>query len=382
MKLVTLKIEFVQFPSNDWSYKMRLTTSWASIVTTLFFVIAYSSAVFGRLIVVQQPFSYDYHSYLVIINALGDMSFSEMTFNNTFFPYVTTNGLGEFEFGFSLLVRLVMLLSGDAETAFAIIAALSVGLRVYTMERLGVPRIWILVLNVFAITLLEANALRLGVSSSILLFGLYQILYSDRKSGYAMTGIAATFHFQVIIFMLPFLVFFIFSSWITRSKVRVAFFLFASSIVSFAIAQVIPVLTNEKVVAYVALGASGSSGLTFTSAFAAIFLIFSALALDERSLENRGVKFWAAIVLASVPSVILLMFLTDVAVIGDRAWQLAFLVLATFFFSRGAVIGNKIIPLVFLLALTFTSIINITVRYPLSNFFSPPFPHIEVARRF
>lgn len=374
--MATLKPRAVHLPSNGQSADMRLEASKTSRVTTLF-VILYSGAVFGRLMYIQPPFSYDYTSYLTVMDILSRLSFHEIIGNNLVFPYVWANGITPIEFGFAALVNVLTNFTDSAEIVYALIASASVGLRVYTMEALRVPRIFILVINIYAITLFESNAIRLGLASSIMLFGLYQFLQSRQVTGYVAVVISVFFHLQLVIFILPFITYFVFSKWITRSKIRIGFFLLASIIASFAFIQLVPALRNVKVVEYVTRAESTSSGLSITSVLAAAFLAFSAMVIRERAQSNKDTKLWSAIVLASAPSAVLLIFLTNVAVIGDRAWQLAFVVLATFFFSGWATDRQKQIPLVFLLALTLTSLVNITVRYPLSNFFSPPFPPIE-----
>lgn len=350
----------------------------ASLVVAIF-VVLYSCFVFVRLTYVQPPFSYDYENYLLIIDRLSNTSLSDMISSNFIFPYVIVQGIVPLEVGFSLLVVFVMKIFGSPEITFALIASASVGLRVYVMESLRVPRAVILVLNIFAITLLEANALRLGVASSISLFGLYQLRQSRTIIGGIAAGVAVSIHLQLVIFFLPFYIFFFLSRLITQSKRRIVFFLSFSILASLAFVQVIPFIANSKVEEYVARGSSGAAGLTITSVLAIAFLVFSTLAIRKNSLGKNDTKFWAAIVSASVPSVFLFTFLTNVAVIGDRAWQLSFLVLATFFFSNWASVSQKKIPLVLLLVLILTSTINVTVRYPLSNFWSPPFPRIETA---
>ena len=179
--------------------------------------------------------------------------------------------------------------------------------------------------------------------------------------------------------MVPFLVFYFFSSWIVRSKLRIGFVLIVFSIGAGGFTQLIPFLGNDKVGEYVSRGASGSAGLSVTSVLAILFVTLAALAIRKHDLGNKPTKFWAAILAAAAPSVVLLTFLTNIAVVGDRAWQVAFFILATFFFSDWASSFQKRITYAVLIAITAIIFTNVIIRYPLSNLIAPPFPSIETS---
>jgi len=346
-----------------------------------FYASFWAVVVFFRLLLAQPPFSFDYEVYIYIIERLNALSFSEILTTNMVFPYTVSEGIVPIEFGFSLLVKIFSSLGLDPKISFSLIASASVGLRVYTMRSLGVPFLWILMINIIAITLLEANALRLGIASSTLLFGFRQLLWSRKISAFFAMAISLTFHLQVIIFLAPFVLFYLFSGWINKSKLRLSLMLVGTSIAMVFVVQFLPMLANEKLQEYVARGTSGSSGITLTSLLAAFLLGSVAIALRTGRGLYRDSRFFSAILCASLPSAIMLVFLTNVAVIGDRAWQLAFLVLSTLFFTNWASVRSKRIPLYILAVLTLTVQVNVLARYPLSNFFSPPLPSIEYAGR-
>lgn len=344
----------------------------------LLFTIPWSTLVCLRLLFITEPFSFDYSAYLLILEDIGNLSFYELLNDNLVFPYVVTIGFTPIEFGFALLVKSISLLGFQPSVTFALIAAVSVGLRLYTMKSLGVPTLWILWLNVFAITLLEANALRLGVASSLLLFALRQLLWSRIVSGFIVIALALTVHLQTALFIAPFLLIYPFSNWMGRSRtfsILVLFGVVAATMISF---QLIELIENEKVQEYAERGASGSAGLSVTSILALIF--FTVVAFLRKGNTDRfyNSDFYSLIVTACVPSLLALLFLTNVAVIGDRAWQLAFMILSTFFFSQWTTPSSKRISFAILIILSLVMQINILIRYPLSNFFSPIFPSISL----
>lgn len=354
----------------------RWAVSKSSLIIFLITVI-YATFVYVRLYAAQLPFSFDYGVYLTIIDSLKELTFQEMMTEAFSFPYVVKDGIVPIEFGFSILLKYLTSLGLDAEIVFALIAAGSVALRVYTMEALGVPRPWILVLNIFAVTLLESNALRLGVASSVLLYGLYRLYISKKVSGGVALAVSTTFHMQVVIFILPFILFYVFLDWISRSRLRIFFTLAVSSIGVLLSLQFIPLIQNEKIAEYVSRGASGSAGISVVSMLSALFLFSAAMTIRREALKERNSKFWVSILSASLPALILLLFLTNIAVVGDRAWQLAYLIVATFFLSKFRSRDRTQFSYYVLIGLTFVMLTNVLVRYPLSDFFAPPFPSIE-----
>lgn len=341
------------------------------------FAIFFAGLSFLRLLFAEYPFSFDYPAYIFMIDNLSKLSFADITDKNLIFPYVLIQGIVPVELGFSLIAKTISLFEFSPEVTFAIIASASVGLRIYTMRALGVPVLWTIWINIFAITLLEANALRLGVASSMLLFGLYQIFRSRMILGYVAVFLSLTIHLQIVIFVIPFFLFHFIPRWSSQSKFNMTIVLAAACIATIIAFQFINIIENEKLQEYVERGASGSAGLTLTSLLAILLIIAIAAFIKNNESPYPDSKFFTTILAASVPSVLSLMLLTNVAVIGDRAWQLAFLVLSSFLFTRWTGKKSKMLLLSLVLILSLVMQINVLVRYPLSNFFSPPFPAIN-----
>lgn len=345
-------------------------------------VVLSSIMVFIRMLYPGESFSFDYNAYISIIKSHAALSYAEIVGSNLNFPYTLAIGIVPIEFGFSLLVKTISSFGFSPERTFAIVAAVSVGLRVYTMRSLGMPVFWILWINIFAITLLEANALRLGIATSVFLFGLLQLQRGRIFLGLLVLTTAPSLHLQVVIFIIPFLVFYFFPLRINRSKLRITVTLVATSLATVFAVQFLSMMSNEKVQEYLARGASGSAGVSVTSILSILLLVSAAIALRKSRESNASSNFFTAILLAFVPSLVLFVFLTNVAVIGDRAWQLGILVFVTFFFSTWARVSARALPLFILMLLTLVIQINVLIRYPLSNFFSPPFPPIDYPARY
>jgi hypothetical protein len=331
-------------------------------------------AVYSRMQSVDSNFSYDYSSYILMVGKIGELSFSEILGDQLLFPYIITGAFVPVEFGFGLLVKVISLTGASPATTLSILAALSVGLRVQVMQSLGIPLIFVLLINLYAITLFEANALRLGIASSILLFGLREIYFSRNVSGFMSLLVSTAIHLQVIFFAVPFAIIYIFFQFIKTSKIILAFAIVLICVSTFGLIEFLPLLSNEKIQIYVSQGSSGSAGLTVTSAAAVILFTSVVMSLRSKVFQSADANFFAIVIASSLPSLFLLLFLTNIAVIGDRAWQLAFIVFSSFFFLNWNNGKSKIIPLLFFNGLLLLCLLNVMIVNKLSNFFSPPFP--------
>ena len=96
-----------------------------------------------------------------------------------------------------------------------------------------------------------------------------------------------------------------------------------------------------------------------------------------------------ALVSCTIPALSVFIFLTDVAVVGDRLWQWGFIILAVFiypYYSEFKLINFKNnlrlhIPKFLIISLLSISLINITIRYPLTNLLYPITPYVDFTDR-
>lgn len=354
----------------------RLTIKRSSLSAFLFVMVA-SALVCIRLVNAETPFSYDYEIYLRIIKSLSYLTFADLFGDNLILPYVFSDGVIPVEVGFAFVVKCISLVSSSPEVSYALMASASVAVRICAMILLRVPRLWILWINIFPIILFESNALRLGMASSILLLGLQQILTENRVMGVLLLVLSISLHLQVAFFVLPFTAFYFLYPWITRNKFYVTSALFIFSVAAVVGSNFLALLPNEKISVYVARGSSASAGLSITSLLSILLLVSSASMIRMNPRLHEGAKPFAAILAACIPSLVLFVFVTNISAIGDRAWQLAFLIFSAFFFVNWTTRKRRQIPFLIFLLLTSSLVINAIYRYPLANFFSPPFPPID-----
>lgn len=355
--------------ANSKNYQRKIRNL-SSYYTAIFAAIL----VYIRIISGESFLSYDYTSYIIIIEKIGTLPIDDMLKGSFHFPYVKYPGIIDVEIGFAIIVKALTSLGLDAQAAYAAIAATSVGLRVYVMRAIGVPIYWVVALNIIAITLFEANALRLGFAIGFLFLGLRQLSESRNIFGWIAVFTSAMMHIQVIIYAIPFAIYYFFIPWTDISRTRLILVVVVFVGISTIFRPVFQMVSNEKLRIYMDLGGSSSTGVSLTSSLAAILLALTVLCFKFRTPENIDAAFFSGILAACVPSVTMLIVLTDVAVVGDRAWQVAFMVFSTFFFTNWVPDSAKKVPLAVLLLLSLVVGANVMIRFPLSDFFSPPFP--------
>lgn len=337
--------------------------------------------VFFRLAITRKDISFDYVAYYYFFDSLNYLTLEELLTDKFAFPYIITNELTSFEFGFAILSKIFTSIFIKPELTYAAMASLSIGLRVHIMRKLMTPWVWIIIVNIYAITLFEANALRLGLASSLIIYGLYTYSHNRKLKAYLIIFSSTAIHLQVLIFLVPLYFSWVIKNLIQNSKFTKIFVLTCFGFGALTFAELIPSIENTKILEYINRGQSGSSGVTLTSILAIIFIIISFLSLTKKN-NNISHQIWISILLSSFFSSILLLTLTNIAVIGDRSWQLSFVILSTFMCCNRESMKNKFIPTIILYILSLVLVLNITLRHPLSNFFYPIFPEADIFNGF
>ena len=335
-------------------------------------------------------FSYDYGNYLGYLERLGENSAQELQSNlETFlpYPYVLVPPAGLFEIGFATLAWALMASGLSAASTFAAIGATSIALRVLLLRALGLRWDFVGLVTVYTVTLFEANAIRLGCALTLTLAALVALSRQRTTQAIAWLALAGLFHIQSLAFSIPLLTAFTLHRLIDRTILsRVAMFALVVG-GSMAMTLIVQSLEFAKLGDY-AESTSGATGLTVVSVLALLNLVcaaavFAAPARGMTASDSARRRTWHSALLATVPAVALLWLATSMGALGDRVWQFAFAGLigtiglidthpdAMGTFPRRA--------LTVLLGLCLAiSIINITVRYPLSNFFAPIIPHAPI----
>jgi len=349
-------------------------------------------AVFGRLLLASgDAFSYDYANYISYFMAIQSTDWESMLeLLPLTFPYVLIPGGGAFELGFVVLAK--WCLSGlDPTATYAAFAAFSVGMRIYAMRRLGLGWPWILAVELYAITLFEANALRAGMALSLTLVGL--LLFANGRWLWATILFlsAASQHVQVSLFCLPFLlVCTVPLRWLRRVWV-------AAAAVPATLAVSVVLMTRTSGIDISKLDdysgqSSGAVGLNLVSVLSLVFVAvaFACMTISSKAASDTLLPpdpgqprhlqtTWARALYASIPALSLLLFGTELAAVGDRAWQFSLVILVALSpamcWTRWRLWARR----GFLGLLLAVALVNTLARYPLSNFFSPPLPYERIS---
>jgi hypothetical protein len=334
-----------------------------------------------RLIFAEEDFSYDYSAYIYYFDLLGDYSFLDLIQQaGNLFPYVVLPRAPVFEFGFVLLSKAVQGIVQTPAATYASIGALSLGMRVYVMRRLGCSWPWIIVIQLYAATMFEANAIRVGLAVALVLLGLYRILYDQKRSGWFWLFMSLTIHLQAVLFVFPFFAVWRFRARLERSHalLLVLIILMFAAVAAFMASGLLA--AHEKLGDY-ASKESGSAGITITSISAMIFMGCALFFRPNRQEPNQDYGnrlLWTAACVAVVPSVILFATVTSIAALGDRAWQFAFVVIASLVHTNWITERRKVLAGRVLAVIAIMAVINVTLRYPLSNLFDFILPHVYI----
>jgi len=126
---------------------------------------------------------------------------------------------------------------------------------------------------------------------------------------------------------------------------------------------------------------SSSGGLTLISVSGLIFLLFALFLQPDRRKIGHDVNnrlLWMAACVAIAPSLVLYIAVTNIAAVGDRAWQFSFVVLAALVQTNWINRNKKALAGIILMCVATISTVNVTLRYPLSNMFDFVLPHVDI----
>ena len=364
-----------------------MTVNNRQLVTAMVVCVIY----FRFLFVQERSFSYDYEAYIIFFRGIKDLGFDEILRRLSLTaPYVLVNEVGVLEFGFVLLVR-VLEIWFSPYTTYAILAAASVGLRTYVIRSLGLSWPLIMLIQMYSISLFEANALRAGLALSLSLLALYCLSRNKKMLGVIAVLASASQHLQALIFWLPFAgVLAIQLRWLRGLRGM----LILGPLGAIVLWQTIKLLGKSdfgKIRDYVNT-VSGASGLNLFTIFSLLFLIAclkaTVISARQRKLNNEKGRrsegaliheaLWIRTMYASIPALMLTLFATNFSTIGVRAWQFSFVIIATTSFLIPTSNLDRQLKTAALYLLLTVSLTNNFLRYPLSNFFSPPLPYADI----
>lgn len=352
---------------------------WDIALTTLI-----GFVVFLRLDAVETiTFSYDYFAYQAWLEDLAELSWQELyDLAGETFPYVTLRAFTLVEVGFAVLAKLALELF-DPRSAFALCAALSVAVRSALMRSFGLGWGMVLLVQAFALTLLEANAIRAGMALTLCMLGLRLWLGQRQLVSLFILLASCLVHLQAVAYVGPFLLF-IFSGRMLEGRIGHKLALIGATCMGVAgVVAISHVAVINEIVALAKLQdyrrETAPAGLTIVAMLTLLFVCMVAagfvLVRARLAGANATEYFWFAAFLACVPSIVVYLFVTDAGATPARLWQFVLVILATVPVAHWLApslwrMSMKVVLLVLFAAVN----INAVIRYPLSNFFSPPLP--------
>lgn len=348
------------------------------IALFIFFGIAFLGADSG--------FSIDYKYYIDYITQVNDLALDEIL-DMRIGPYIFLLGSTGIEIAFVFLLKVATLFSDSAEFVYAVIAMFSLAIKAFVCRRLGINWLIVLFILINSAILLEANALRSGLSLSIFILSIYKL--TNRKFSLVtifLWVLATLIHLQSIFFIIFFGFFYIFSL-NHHSKVMTSFYFIGLMSVGLWLSIMLGLFLNSKLVFYINSD-SLSGGFNVVSILSLIIVLFICWTLiKDSSFRKENAAIFSAIC-CTIPALSVYIFLTQVSVVGDRLWQWGLIILLIFiypYFPRFKFIGvfmsprNHIPKILMILVLSFL-IFSTSIRYPLTNIFYPLIPYQDLTK--
>jgi hypothetical protein len=327
----------------------------------------------------RDDFSYDYANYIAYLEQLRNYSRDELlTQLEAFFPYpyVLIPPAGFWEGGFAMTAWALMGAGLTPALTYAVLGTASIAVRTWLLRALGLGWFATLLVTLYAVTLFEANAIRLGCALTLCVAALCAMRRGRIGWASMLFVLAASMHLQSLGFSIPLLIGYAVLSRTSDGAVRRAAVYAIAAGLAVATAFVPDQLDIGKLAEY-ADSESGSIGINLVSMAGLLAVLVGTLGA-VRSEPSRDHRLVGATLIAAMPALALLLLATQMGALGDRIWQFAFV---------GLVAGGGMTQAAWrwrgayraaLLLCLLVAVLNIIVRYPLSNFFAPLVPHTPI----
>lgn len=329
--------------------------------------------------------SFDYQFYIIFIKEISNLGGGDFLARIIEgFPYFPWADAGKFEFGFASVIYPFSLFL-DSAVLFALIASVSIFLKLELLRRFGLGFYRLIIFYFFDVILFESNMLRAGIALSFVLLSCW--FYLKRGSVFLAFGcgiLAGFFHLSAYVFLVLGGVAF-FMRKIGVGRVGIGFVIISSVVVASNLEFIFEVV-GGKLSEYLIQAKdfdlyTGASGLNASSFLCFLFAVYFwggifRLKSDFRK-EILVSAYYAELLSVSVG--VLILFSGFLSVVGDRIFQLGFPVLLALlgFFQKNTNNNYKLIGWrfgVFNLSVDFLLfyyvIIGLLFRYPQTNFFS------------
>jgi hypothetical protein len=365
---------------------VRRDDIYVSILLLIFFIV-FANA--------DKGFSFDYSFYIEDFIAIKDATFSSLlaTLNGIYiFVHFDGYSLGR-EAGFVFFIKVISTIITSPEMVYALVAIVSLAVKAYIMRKMDIYWPYVFLVLIYSAVLLEGNALRSGLSLSIFMLSIF-LLLKNQKCSLAtlfLWLLAISFHLQAVFFIFFFAFIYLFKC---NRYSRVGTLLFFVSLMSFGVlvSEILGLLVSklgiEKLATYMS-GTSASTGLNSITIISIFFLIFVAWGLIRDSLYRKKNDVIFSAICSTIPALSAFIFLSNVAVLGDRLWQWGLIILVVFiypYYSKFRLIGTirnptLHIPKLLMIFLLSVGVVNVTVRYQLTNIFYPLIAYKDLTDR-
>ena len=335
--------------------------------------------------------SYDSNFYYNYFEDLKNYSIHELHEQAnvySIYPYFYINNY-DVEFGFAYLTKIIsLLLPGGSEYSYAFFAALSFYLRYLIMQRMNVNYLLGILINLYAISLFEMNALRLGIAATFLCYSLFYLFEKNYAKSIILAMLALTMHAQISFFIFIFFLI-VAINYLTNyymGVINIVLNLIYGLFIGFILVVFIPFIAPsiDKLNTYYDIY-SQTVGLSFTSIFCLFISILSLFSISKNrdNAKTVGSKvFILAICSTFISFTMFLVFTTIYGTVSQRAFQIAFLIFAITTCSKYfAYEKNNRFRNIGVATLCMILNINTYIRYPTSNLIAPPFPAFVDLRR-
>lgn len=354
----------------------RQTLRWSDWLVGVLLA-AWAFAVFKNA---RADFSYDYANYISYLDSLARFKLTDIWSAVAAllpYPYVLIPPSALFEVGFVFPTWLLLSAGLSSATVFALVAASSIATRILLLRSLGVRWPLNAFIAVYSITLFEANAIRLGCALTLMIGGLLALLGRRRLLATSLIAAASLFHLQALAFGLPLIATYAAFGWINRSAATRSATVAVVLILASAASGALQTVEVGKISDY-AGRQSAATGFNAVSLLALASLTFGAFAFIRQRQSMPDIRVWGSAFLATCPALVLLLLATNMGAVGDRIWQFAFIsLLAVHPAMPKHGLSIKLYKATVWVCLA-VAVLSITIRYPLSNFFSPLIPYTPI----
>jgi len=340
-------------------------------------------------------FSYDYGNYIAYFERMRDLGADDLWAQlQAFFPYpyVLVPPAGFFEIGFVGVTWSLLIAGLGAETVYALVGTASIVLRLVLLRALGLGWMTVALVTIYSVTLFEANAIRLGCALTATVAALWAWRRGRVLAGILLLVLAALMHLQTLAFTLPFAVAMVCAPLLRRHRA------WRLAAVAITMAGALGVILAPSLSDFGKLGeyadiAAGSVGLNLASVSGALALALGSWVFVQRfgargplsGAAGHDADLWSAVHIAALPAVVLVLLAVSLGALGDRVWQFAFMAaIAALPLGRACArtAGRRLPVMAYDLTLHMglaIAVVNVTLRYPLSNFFAPLLPFVPIS---